>query len=474
MSTANAPSEHPPTLPGMAIYDTGNPGTHSANAHELPNYLSNGRRGTASRPSGRSEPKEFDTKVEKKGRAIVTMTLVSEAAYSRTRPTFFEGTPVKGRVRLSLDQPDTIHSVVISVQGRFMTGINPEEQLTFIEISRTLWTQSDGAPKNARASDISYSQGGGKFTGKLKGEYIWPFSIDLPKEVMLPSGIGSNKVEAFPPPQTFNERKTLASINYEIYVRVARGRWKADHRMMSQFGYIPLTRPPPFPPLRLLAYQEGRALIDPTIDLEGWHSSRPARVHGTLFKDRVATILCTLFIAKPLSYTRGSLIPLCLRLEGDDPQALDILSSPKSILVRLRRHVRYQFPGKTGASEDTIEDSSPALWWPRVAGTEEISPTSEHMRYVNGELHLKVDLKPSSAMSHFRVEYSVVLFPFEAPEFEHSTEQAQPPGEAIIEQAVQIVTSFAPGPRPVKSAPGYDLSMQVHTAKPISAKNALV
>jgi hypothetical protein len=80
-----------------------------------------------------------------------------------------------------------------------------------------------------------------------------------------------------------------------------------------------------------------------------------------------------------------------------------MLSSPKAILVRPRRHVKYQFLGTTRASENSIQDS-PAVWWPRLAGTEEISPTSEHIRYVNGELHLKVDLKPSSAMSHFRVE----------------------------------------------------------------------
>jgi hypothetical protein len=53
-----------------------------------------------------------------------------------------------------------------------MIGINPEEQLTFIDISLTLWTQSDRVPKNARAGDSPPSQGGGKFTGKLKGEYI--------------------------------------------------------------------------------------------------------------------------------------------------------------------------------------------------------------------------------------------------------------------------------------------------------------
>ena len=45
----------------------------------------------------------------------MTMTLLSEAAYSRTMPAFLEGMPVKGRIRPSMDQPDTIHSVVISV-----------------------------------------------------------------------------------------------------------------------------------------------------------------------------------------------------------------------------------------------------------------------------------------------------------------------------------------------------------------------
>jgi hypothetical protein len=81
-----------------------------------------------------------------------------------------------------------------------------------------------------------------------------------------------------------------------------------------------------------------------------------------------------------------------------------MLSSPKAILVRLRRHVRYQFLGTTGASENSIQDSSPAVWWPRLAGTEEISPTSEHIRYVNGNYTSRSTLRPSSAMSHFRVE----------------------------------------------------------------------
>jgi hypothetical protein len=74
--------------------------------------------------------------------------------------------------------------------------------------------------------------------------------------------------------------------------------------MISQFGYIPLTRPDRFPPLRLLACQEGTALMDPTIDLEGWHSNQPAQIVGTLFKDLVATILCT--VRNPVSLSSSS------------------------------------------------------------------------------------------------------------------------------------------------------------------------
>jgi hypothetical protein len=60
----------------------------------------------------------------------------------------------------------------------------------------------------------------------------------------------------------------------------------------------------------------------------------------------------------------------------------------------------------------------------------------------------------------------VVLFPFEAPGFEPAAERAQAIGKAIMEQPVQIVTSFAPGPRPVKSAPpGNDLNMQAQKSE---------
>jgi len=69
----------------------------------------------------------------------------------------------------------------------------------------------------------------------------------------------------------------------------------------------------------------------------------------------------------------------------------------------------------------------------------------------------------------------VVLFPFEALGFELGTEKPRVPGDAIMEQPVQIVTLFAPGPRSMKSAPPRcDLNLQVHNSKLISAKNPVV
>jgi len=101
-----------------------------------------------------------------------------------------------------------------------------------------------------------------------------------------------------------------------------------------------------------------------------------------------------------LSYTRGSVIPISLRLEGDDEQALDLLSSPKAIVARLRRRIKYYHKSvESLAWRDSIDHSQLAVWWP---STEQ--PERRGVRYVNGELHLRADIKPTSAMAHFRIE----------------------------------------------------------------------
>lgn len=126
------------------------------------------------------------------------MTLLSEAAYSRTMPAFLEGMPVKGRIRPSMDQPDTIHSVVISVsehsfhlkynfifygnflyevQGRFIIGINPEEQLTSIDISSTVRTKSDGVNEECQSERFFSFPRWKKVYRKNQREYVHLASV---------------------------------------------------------------------------------------------------------------------------------------------------------------------------------------------------------------------------------------------------------------------------------------------------------
>jgi hypothetical protein len=106
-----------------------------------------------------------------------------------------------------------------------------------------------------------------------------------------------------------------------------------------------------------------------------------------------------------LTYTRGSVIPLCLRLEGTDSQVLDMLSNPKAIVTRMRRRIKYHHNAEktieSFAWKDAIDHSQLALWWPSSEGSED---RHGRVRYVNGELHLRGDVKATAAMASFRIE----------------------------------------------------------------------
>lgn len=98
-----------------------------------------------------------------------------------------------------------------------------------------------------------------------------------------------------------------------------------------------------------------------------------------------------------------------MTIETEDLQALDLLSSPKAMVVRLRRCVKYHADtGKAVDSfawKDEISHYDLATWWPADEAAGTLNTTRRHLQ---GELHLKADLKPSSAIAHFRVEVSSV------------------------------------------------------------------
>ena len=56
---------------------------------------------------------------------------------------------------------------------------------------------------------------------------------------------------------------------------------------------MPCIRPPPLPPLRQLAYQDGVSLVGPTVDLESWYRCGPVKVEGKLFNNHSSDVACS-------------------------------------------------------------------------------------------------------------------------------------------------------------------------------------
>lgn len=172
-----------------------------------------------------------------------------------------------------------------------------------------------------------------------------------------------------------------------------------------------------------------------------------------------------------LCYTRGAAIPCVLDIECKDRQALDLLASPKAIVVQLRRRVRFFLAaatvgdGQAPGWNDTVEDLETAVWWPGAGNSAD--PCT---RRLEGEIRLSKDLKPTSAIAHFSVsvrslrcpvlftlidpsvpQYSVVMHPFETTAF------ASIDTKPLLAEPVEIATMYGRGPRPrAFSPPSYE------------------
>ena len=116
---------------------------------------------------------------------------------------------------------------------------------------------------------------------------------------------------------------------------------------------------------------------------------------------------CQLIISlsQQLCYARGTVLPCFITLEGSDSQVLDLLSAPKSIVLFLRRRVRFY--NQTSSSRqsvtwnETVEDMASAVWW-----SSSNNRSTSTTRYLEGEIRLSKDLRPTSEMGHFSISVS--------------------------------------------------------------------
>jgi hypothetical protein len=217
----------------------------------------------------------------------------------------------------------------------------------------------------------------------------------------------------------------------------------------TKFAYISCVKPELPSVLRQSAYEENAPLIGPSGDPEGWKTLEKISIPGTLFgKSKTVEAKATLSLAKPLRYTKGSVIPLHLLLESPSQPELDLFSTANAIDVTLRRALKYSSAklaqkGTAPSWKDAVADVAKAVWWVNPGDKE----GKGGVREVWGEIQLPVDVRVSTLVATFCLEYEIVLNQFVATTYESSEK-----GPLVVEP-VEIVSSFANGPRPKSYAP---------------------
>lgn len=271
----------------------------------------------------------------------------------------------------------------------------------------------------------------------------------MPRSVTVPTGSGDMRSCRLP--ETFLERNTRVSVQYDLTINISRGILRSDNRIRTAFGYIPSIRPDAPSLIRQLAYQQFLPIPNPTIDPDGWKVLRPVVIRGSIRGSHRVEVKSALAIAKPLCYSRGTVIPLFLTLEAREAQTMDLLAKPSALSVSLRRRVRF-FNKTCTYREDVawnenVRDVVTAVWWPST--TQEVRSDAT-TSYLEGEIRLPKDLRPTSEMGHFSISYAVVFSPFKVAGFESET-------PTLLHEPVEIATLHPRGIRMNAYAPpAYD------------------
>ncbi|KAJ7054152.1 hypothetical protein C8F01DRAFT_995908 [Mycena amicta] len=363
-----------------------------------------------------------------------TLTLLGDARISREMPVFLENSPFTGSVKLNLRNKEAIKAVYLVVKGDVVTSASLPKRLNFLKLRQDVW-------KRTRA--VRNSTGTSPGDDKLVGEYIWPFSIQLPE--FTDDSAGENQYRL---PHPFIERYSQIGVDYYLELHIHRnGKLQADDTLSVRFGYFTMQQPTGLSLPRLLAYQSNAMIPGPYVDPSGWKASNPVQIKGKAFGTRAVEVKCTIFLARPLCYTRGTAVPCSLTFESTDAQTADLFGALTSSALYLERCVTCFVDGTSSQRSSCGQ----ARWWPCPP---HYTPRNPNERYLMGELHLRKDLHPSSVVKQFRVDYAIVLFPPDAVAFTPADKFGP-----LLTQKVDIATRFPAGVRQqLSTPPAYEMS----------------
>ena len=112
-----------------------------------------------------------------------------------------------------------VNLLPLQVTGRIITGSNLNDSFVFLNYTQPIWAKSPVIPRLASPCD-------GTLGDKLLGRCVWPLSISMPRSVDVPTGAGDTR--SFRLPETFLERHTKVSIQYDFTINVSRGKLRMD------------------------------------------------------------------------------------------------------------------------------------------------------------------------------------------------------------------------------------------------------
>jgi len=383
-------------------------------------------------PGGQSVLSQHDFNLkDSKGREWLLLKVNSRAKGVKQLPLFHNGDRVTGSVDLDFDKTSGVQAVSIAVTAG-VTAVGQDEA-RFLYVPNTLWDS--------------------KAVAKTSGRHSWPFTLALPSEISIPSKSNqANRTYKLPP--SFSERASPAYIEYKVIVTVRRGLFKTNQTLVTALVYLPYWRAESPSLLRRTAYQNGTPLLGPEADPDGWKPLPTVTITGTLFNSREIELQCTLLIAQPLSFARGSPIPLFLTITSEDEQALDLLAAPGAMKLYL---LRSRVLG-ADATEETVSRSDHVLrervgiasFW---SSSDSGSAPPKGYRKMQGELHINSALKSSFVFPGFSLRYNLAMFPPQAPGFSCKAASDEP----LLTEAVNIASSEAVGIAARSYAPpGYE------------------